>query len=66
MLAVQEVKLDGTPHESNKMRQLKLLITTEGHNHFPNSTGNMDADSTGCDMQTNAASVWQHLGLSLF
>ena len=57
MLAVQEVKLDGTPHESNKMRQQKPLIATEGHNHFPNSTGNMDADSIGCDMQTNAASL---------
>ena len=57
MLSVQEVKLDGTPHESYNTRQRKPLITTEGRNHFPNSTGNMDADSIGCDMQTNAASV---------
>lgn len=57
MLAVQEVKLDGTPHESNKIIEQKPLTTTGRHNHFPNNTGNMDADSIGCDMQTNTASV---------
>jgi hypothetical protein len=56
MLSVQQVKLDGTPQESNKINENPSL-QWKGHIHFPNSTGNMEANSIGCDMQTNAASM---------